>query len=250
MVLQWSADYHVAAHCRLGPYERTKCVRCIACRDVRCRNRKKPIDLNIRGTRALLHGSHDVRWFSMGAIMLDRTSSRAEWRHSFVYPRMVPARRALVQRSLLVVSGCPLELLLFHLSLCFIVLLFLQLSVFYHGYLTDAMFLVAAYGQLHPPPAIHRQIHACRVVTSATSVMKYMRCNVRTSCARVAPAYVLPHTPTRIWHRYAHSFTQWSVLTLNTSVTTALTAHCVIIHGIPGLNFQQPYESVWMVWSR
>jgi hypothetical protein len=38
-----------------------KCVRCIACRDVRCRNRKKPIDLNIRGTRALLDGRHDVR---------------------------------------------------------------------------------------------------------------------------------------------------------------------------------------------
>jgi hypothetical protein len=46
---------------RLGPHERIKCVRCIACRDVLCRNRKKPIDLNIRGTRALLHGSHDVR---------------------------------------------------------------------------------------------------------------------------------------------------------------------------------------------
>jgi hypothetical protein len=38
-----------------------------------------------------------------------------------------------------VLSGCPLELLLFHLSLCFIVLLFLLLSVFYHGYLTAAM---------------------------------------------------------------------------------------------------------------
>jgi hypothetical protein len=46
---------------RLGPHERTKCVRCNARRDVRCRNRKKPTDLNIRGTRALLHGSHDVR---------------------------------------------------------------------------------------------------------------------------------------------------------------------------------------------
>jgi hypothetical protein len=52
---------------RLGPHERTKCVRCIAYRDVLCRNRKEPIDLNIRGTRALLDGSHDVRWFSMDA---------------------------------------------------------------------------------------------------------------------------------------------------------------------------------------
>jgi hypothetical protein len=49
-------------------------------------------------------------------------------------------------------------------------------------------FLVATYGQLHPPSAIPRQIHACRVVTSATSVMKYVRCNLGTSCARVAPA--------------------------------------------------------------
>jgi hypothetical protein len=81
---------------RLGPHERTKCVRCIACPDVRYRNRKKPIDLNVRGTRALLEGSHDVRWFSMDAFMLERTSSLAEWLHSFVYPRMVPARRALV----------------------------------------------------------------------------------------------------------------------------------------------------------
>jgi hypothetical protein len=79
-----------------GLHERTKCVRCIACRDVRYRNRKKPIDPNIRGTRALLDGSHDVRWFSMDAFMVERTSSLAEWRHSFVYPLMVPARRALV----------------------------------------------------------------------------------------------------------------------------------------------------------
>jgi hypothetical protein len=64
-------------HLRLGPHERTKCVRCIACRDVRCRNRKKHIDLNIRGTRPLLDGSHDVRWFSMDAFMLERTSSLA-----------------------------------------------------------------------------------------------------------------------------------------------------------------------------
>jgi hypothetical protein len=62
---------------RLGPHKRTKCVRCIACRDVRCRNRKKPIDLNIRGTRALLDERHNVRWFSMDAFMLERTSSLA-----------------------------------------------------------------------------------------------------------------------------------------------------------------------------
>jgi hypothetical protein len=96
----WQASCAGARVCmcglRLGPHEGTKCVRCIACRDVRCRNRKKPIDLNIRGTRAQLDGSHDVRWFSRDAFMLERTSSRAEWRHSFVYPRMVPATRALV----------------------------------------------------------------------------------------------------------------------------------------------------------
>jgi hypothetical protein len=46
---------------RLGPHERTKRVRCKACRDVRCRNRNKPIDLNIRGTQALLDELHDVR---------------------------------------------------------------------------------------------------------------------------------------------------------------------------------------------
>jgi hypothetical protein len=53
-------DWIIPGTLRLGPHERTKCVRCNACRDVRCRNRKKPIDLNVRGTRALLHGRHDV----------------------------------------------------------------------------------------------------------------------------------------------------------------------------------------------
>jgi hypothetical protein len=53
---------------RLGPYERTKCVRCNACCDVRCRNRKKPIDPNIRSTRALIDGRYNVRWFFDGLI--------------------------------------------------------------------------------------------------------------------------------------------------------------------------------------
>jgi hypothetical protein len=62
------------------------------------------------------------------------------------------------------------------------------LSVFYHGYLTAAMFSRGSIWLAAPSPAIFRQIHASRVMTSATSVMKYVRCNVRTSCARVAPA--------------------------------------------------------------
>jgi hypothetical protein len=48
------------------------------------------------GTRALLDGRHDLRWFSMDAFMLERTSSLADRRHIFVYSRMVPAIRALV----------------------------------------------------------------------------------------------------------------------------------------------------------
>jgi hypothetical protein len=48
----------------LGPHERTKCVHCNEHHDICCRNRKKLVDPNIRGTRAHLDGHHDVLWFS------------------------------------------------------------------------------------------------------------------------------------------------------------------------------------------
>jgi hypothetical protein len=102
----------------------------------------------------------------------------------------VPARRALVyvrylSYPVVLVNYCCF---IFHCASSFCC--FCCCPCFSMDISLTPCFLVAAYGQLHPPPATPRQIHVCRVVTSATSVMKYMRCNVRTSCARVSPALV------------------------------------------------------------
>jgi hypothetical protein len=48
---------------RLGPNGRTKCVCCNVRCDVRCRNIKKPMEPNIRGTRLLVGGRHNVMIF-------------------------------------------------------------------------------------------------------------------------------------------------------------------------------------------
>jgi hypothetical protein len=60
---------------RLGPHERTKCVRCNALCDVRCRNRKKPI---ARHARTRMLGSIGLFLF------LQRTSQSALQRTHFV----------------------------------------------------------------------------------------------------------------------------------------------------------------------
>jgi hypothetical protein len=60
---------------RLGPHERTKCVRCNALCDFRCRNRKKPIDPNIRVRACLAIGFF---------LFLQRMSQSALQRTHFV----------------------------------------------------------------------------------------------------------------------------------------------------------------------
>jgi hypothetical protein len=131
---------------------------------------------------------------------------------------------------------------MFHLSLCFIVLLFLLLSVFYHGYLTDAML---SRGSIWPaasfPPAIPRQIDACRVVTSATSVLKYVRCNVRTSYARVAPALMQRLADFHLTHPHVQQDGQIRFAEIpDTSCT-----HIFINHDVSFIRSQEYFESAY-----
>jgi hypothetical protein len=85
-------DYMKKIRLRLGPHERTKCVRYNVRCGVRCKNITKPMGPNIRGTRPFVDRCHNVHSFFMDEIMLERTSSLADWRHNFACPWMEQAR--------------------------------------------------------------------------------------------------------------------------------------------------------------
>jgi hypothetical protein len=70
---------------RLRPHERTKCLRCNALWDVRCRNRKKPIDPNIRGTHAL------VCWDLLVSFYFYNGRHKVHYNGRILWPRVAPS---------------------------------------------------------------------------------------------------------------------------------------------------------------